>query len=232
MSLVLKQFVRTNIYGTEVWITDRTAAYSTTNTGGWGVPNPTLAKSALVALIKYTDSGIDTWLKAITGQVAHNPLALDSDVNHFGFTFFRDGHYTGYLIRLRVSNNGGTSDLDNVAISEGNYFAIGTIVYQKVGGVNVEIPAADYPKLIAIDTLTKSICETMFYNKLWIKVRDFYKEGMDFRNENSRESAEQAFIQHDDLKRDIMGADYTFRSGLKLQAESIVKNLLDKYQIR
>ena len=230
MTLVVKQLVRTTIYGTELWVTDKTAPYdAASNVGGWGAPNPTLAKSALVALVKHSEAGVDSWLEAATPQVVHNPAAADDDVNNFGFTYYGDGHHTAYLIRLRVSEDGGATDLDAVAIEEEDYFAIGTTVYQKLEGVNVELETADLVELVEIEALSKSTCESMFYNKLWIKGRDFYKEGVDLRNENNRDEANEAFTKHDDLKRDIMGADYTFRSGLKLQAESIVKNLVDKY---
>lgn len=233
MTLVLKQLVRTNIYGTEIWATDKTGAYNAaTNLGGFGAPNPTLARSALLSLIQRSMPDGEAWLTALTPQIVHNPLAVDTDVNDFGFTYINDGHHIAHLLRLRVSDDGGINDLDGVVINEEDYFTIGAVLYQKVGGINVEVPLADYPLLIEVAAITKTVCENMFYNKLWIKARDFYKEGMDFRNANCKEEADEAFAKHDELKRDIAGADYTFRSGLKLQAESIVKNLLDKYEIK
>jgi hypothetical protein len=232
MGLIVKQLVRTNIYGTELWINDKTGAYNaSTNVGGWGAPNPTLAHSALLSIVKRTDFAGDAWLVGITPQVVHNPVALDTFVNAFGYTYLLDGHHTSYLVRLRVSDNGGTTDLDAVAIVEGEYFAIGTEVYQRLSGVSVLVPAEDYPDLLVVDALVKSSCEIMFYNKLWIKVRDLYKQAIDLRNTSCMDEAAAIFMTHDELKRDIASADYAFRSGLKLQAESIVKTLLEKFEI-
>lgn len=230
MALTLKQLVQTNIYGTEVWITDKTGAYvAVTNPGGYGTPNPALSRSALVAMVKRSD-GSDLWLEPLTPQVVHNPSAGNEDINYFSFKYENDGHHYAYLIRLRVSTDGGATDLDGVAITEGQYFAIGTTVYRRQSSANTLVPAASYPTLLADSTLSKATCEVMFYNKLLIKNRDYYKEYAEERND-SYEEARKWLFKYDDLRADIQGADYTFRSGLRAQAENIVKTLLEKHRI-
>lgn len=231
MPLSLKQLVRTNIYGTEVWSTDKTGAYNaSTNTGGYGAPNPELDESALLLIMQREDHTGKTVLVPITPQVVHNPNVENTEANAFGFTYLTDGHYISTLIRLRVSDDGGATDLAGAPIADGTYFAIGTTIYHREGGLNVLVEPEDYIDLIEDDSLTKSTCEVMFYNKLLIKARDYYKEFSAAR-EDAREDSESILFKMDELFADISGADYNFRSGLKTKAESIVKTLLEKHNI-
>lgn len=230
MPLVPKQTVRTNIYGTELWSQDKTGAYvPVTNIGGYGSPNPTLAHSALVAISKHI-SDVDTWLTAISPQVVHNPAAVDTDVNVFGFGYFTDGHYSTTLFRLRVSADGGATDLDAVAILNGDYYAVGTTVYKKTAGVGVIVPVANYKDMLNESSISKVTCEVMFFNKLFIKKRDYYKRYKDLRPLSFEDSREW-LAKHDDLRADIEGTDYSFRSGLIVDAEESVKQLLTLHEL-
>jgi hypothetical protein len=230
MANTLKEVIRTNIYGTEVWVTDKSGSYSANNLGGWGTPNKELGDSALLCIVKRQTPDGEVYLTPLTGQIVHNPAATNSDENSFGFTYASDGHYVASLFRLPVSVNAGTSDLEGNTIANGTYYVADLLLYLKTGGIGVLVEVADYPDLLEDDSVVKVTCETMFYNKLSIKARDYYKKYKDFRIDMSDDSLEW-LQKYQAIRADIQGADYTFRSGLKLEAESQVKSALDLYEI-
>lgn len=238
MALTLKEVIRTNIYGREVWVTDKTGAYNaSTNVGGWGAPNKELADSALLCIVKRQSGSdnavVEKYLEALEGvpQITHNPGAINTDVNSFGFTYDTDGHYIASLFRLRVSTDSGATDLEGIVIADGDYFVMSNLLYVKESGSPVLVPVEDYPDLLEEDSITQVTCEVMFYNKLLIKDRDYYKEYKDKRD-TSCEDAKEWLHKYFDLRADIAGADYSFRSGLKIEAEDIIDSLLEQHAIQ
>lgn len=239
MALGLKLLIQQDITGRSIWLTDKTGTYDvTTNPTGWGVEN--LAEqdqSALVFhVIRNAEAGAED-VSAVSVDAYHNNLAADDDEATVEFNYLMDGWHTLTFFRLPVSDTGvNTIDTTPVALSEGDYFyytggSNANQVHKKVGSNNVLV--TDYSEMIGNGDIVQVTCEAIFYNKIAIKANDKYKEYRDERDKRGRDSKNAVKLLHDvlDLREDIRGADYAFRSGLTTQAQDIIETTIDEYDI-
>jgi hypothetical protein len=81
--------------------------------------------------------------------------------------------------------------------------------------------------------ITQVVCEEIFYSKLAIKANDLYKAYQVIRDKKGGDfkEARNALEMVTDLREDIRGADYAFRSGLTTQAQDIIETALTRYDI-
>lgn len=231
MALSLKQLVRTNTLGKEVWVTDKTGAYAASiNTGGWGAPNLLLNQTALIAYLSHITPDSVFSCIPLSSAISYSNLDTNDVSRSIGFTYDGDGHYSSYLFAIPVSSNG-TTTLAGDSIAAGDYFVMGGILYIKlISGGNTVI--TDYSVLVAVSAVPKVQCDKMFYNQLAIKKNDqYYREYRDARDANDPETASDLLKKIEDLEVDIAGADYRFRVGLFTIAENIVEELLEKHAI-
>lgn len=231
MPLVLKQTVRTNLLGNEVWVTDKTGEYAiSVNIGGWGAPNLELNETALLAYVTHIKPTGTVVLTALTHPVAYADTDTNDIVRSIGFTYDGDGHYSSTIFAIPVTLDGITT-LAGAVIAEGDHFYMGGDIFVKAaGGANTEV--TDFSLLLEDDDLPKTQCDKMFYNKLSIKKNDeYYRDYQAARDGNDPELAADLLKKIKDLEVDIAGADYRFRVGLFTTAENIVAELIEKHAI-
>lgn len=231
MSLLLKQSVRTNLLGNEVWVTDKTGAYVVSvNAGGWGAPNLELNETALIAVVKHITPDTTKVLDPLTYAISYSDTDTNDAVRSIGFIYDGDGHYSSYLFAVPVSLDGVTTVAGDTIV-EDDYFVMAGVLYQKQGDdSNLEI--TDYTVLIDAELVSKVQCDKMFYNKLAVKRNDeYYRDYRTARDANDPDLAAELLKKIEDLEADIAGADYRFRVGLFTIAENIVAELLEKHAI-
>lgn len=237
MALAVKQLVRTNQEGGEVWVTDNTLQYvAVTNAGGWGTPNPDLNKSALVAYVyQIVPSGDGTTstnivLTPLTSAIAYSAGNANTVVQSIGFSYHTDGHYVSTLMMLPVSADGITT-LAGATIVTDDYFLMTGAVYKKAaGGGNTLV--TDYLEVVNASAVIKNAVHKLFFNKLSVKKElEYYRQYRDARNGNDSELSGELRTKMDDLEADLSGANWEFAAGLYTQAENIVAELLEKHEI-
>lgn len=230
MSLTLKLLNQIGSGSENLFITDKTGEYDATdNTGGWGVSNPELNESAILAQIVYKASGGDVSLEPVGSQLRFNSSANNADENQFQFTYFNDGYHIHYLMRLPVSNDGDFT-LEGIGIVEGDYFYFvpQADVFRKIAGENVLVE--DYKELIGASNVTQSNCEEFWLGRLSIERSNQYLQYREDRSSGCDISSQ--FQELRALTEDLIGSDYTFRSGLQVQAQDQVETLLDENNLR
>lgn len=232
MTQVIKQLVRTNNLSSEVWITDKTGKYALSlNEGGWGTPNPELNQTALVAYVTHITPEGTVVLLPLSYAVSFSGADTNDTVRSIGFKYDGDGHYSSVLMSVPASSNG-TTTLAGATITLNQYFYLTTtgVINQKTSGGNVAV--TNYALLVADETIAKTQCDKMFYNKLAIKMNDeYYRDYQAARDGNDPDLAADLLRKINDLKADIAGADYRFRVALFTVAENIVAELLEKHAI-
>ena len=82
-------------------------------------------------------------------------------------------------------------------------------------------------------TVVQVKCEEMFYSKLAIKTNDLYKVYRDIRDKKGGDykEARNALAEVTDIREDIRGADYAFRSGLTMEGQDIIETAITRYDI-
>ena len=231
MALVVKSENVTNRASDRLWITEKSGLYDAAdNTGGWGTPNPDQSKSALVAIAIRKASAADEMFAPVSSAAFFNPSASNSDEHSTEFFYINDGVFYLYLIRIPVSNDGVT-DLESNALSEGDYFYLtgSNDIYQRVSSQNVLVP--DYRVLIDIsqDNVIKSFCQNYYGGQQTIARQQKYR---DFQEARQGKMAEDPiFLKCYERTLDIISQEYSFRSGLLVDAQDQAETALDEYDI-
>jgi hypothetical protein len=226
MALTLKLLTQIASDVKDLFITDKTGEYDASdNTGGWGAPNPELNQSALLAQVVYKASTGDVSLEAVGSPIRYNPAASNTDESQFQFTYVNDGYHIHYLMRLPASNDGSFT-LEGFGINEGDYFYFipQSDVYVKQSGENVLV--TDYTVLIGDSNISQSLCEDLWLGELTVERSSLYLQYREDRNSGCDISSQ--FQELRALTEDLIGADYTFRSGLQIQAQDQVETLLSE----
>lgn len=238
MALALKQQIRTNSFGTEVWITDATLAYAASvNIGGWGAPNIPLNQAALLVYIYQNIPSADGTtsspfsLPPLTSAISYNAGDANTVQRSIGFSYHTDGHYICTMMEFGVSTNGGTSTLDGHTLVTADYFYMtGDIYVKNADTTNTKI--TDYSLLPAIGSIVKVTGDVIFFNKLSLKDQlEYYRDYREARNANDVEAALDLRNKMDELEIDMAGANWVFAAGMFTQAENIVAELLEKNEI-
>lgn len=236
MSLALKQDVRTNSSGLEVWITDSTLQYAVvTNPGGWGTPNLALNQTALLAYVYQTVPSADSTtsvlqgLVPLTSAIAYNAFDIDSVQRSIGFNYNTDGHYTSVLMAIPVTVDGITT-LGGHTIVSGDYYYQAGLIYHKVS--SAAVPVTDYSTIIADPGVVKVVADKLFFNKLSVKKQlQYYRQYRNARDLNDPDTANTLLMKMNELEQDLAGANWDFAAGLLTVAENIVAELLEKHEI-
>lgn len=226
MALTLKFKTQIDSAADNLFITDKTGEYDAEdNTGGWGSPNAELNQSAVLAQIIYKRSTGDVSLEPVGTQIRFNSGASNTDEYQFQFTYQNDGYHQQYLMRLPASNDGDFT-LEGLGIVDGDYFYLvpQTDVYQKVAGVNVLVE--DYTVLIGNENIIQTLCEDLWLGVLSVRRSELYLQYREDRSSGCDISSQ--FQELRALTEDLIGSDYTFRSGLQTQAQDQVETLLDE----
>ncbi len=230
MPLVLKYKTQIDISAEFLWVTDKTGEYSSPdNEGGWGNPNQELNQSALLTLINLKHSTGDIPLMPVGVQVKFSAASVNSQETMFQFNYESDGYHDMYLIRLPVSNDG-LITLEGIGLSEGDYFyyTAQDDIYQIVNLFPVLVE--DYN--VILDDISNQIntrCQEIFLGLLSVQRSELYLKYREDRNEGC--NVDNQFDTLRMLTEDLIGADYTFRSGLTTQAEDQTETLLDEYDV-
>jgi len=233
MTLVLQALNQPDIQGERLWVSEVTSEYVvTTNEGGWGIaetPNPDKNVSCIVALARRNASAGIEELLPVGAQVYYNPSALNTDTVAFEFFYKNDGHHSIYLFRLPVSSDGDNSlDITPQSINEGDYYyhTVNTAVYQKVGGLPVAV--TDLTDLIGNVTI-QTLCEDFFQSGFAIERATRYLDMKATRKTNCAEDPK--FQDLRGLTEDLISNDYTFRSGLTVDAQNMMEENLDEFNV-
>jgi hypothetical protein len=229
MALILASESKNSITGKSIFVTDTTGEYDVnTNPGGWG-NGVDLNKSCLVCLISRKASTGDQISDPISpsAHFVYDDQASNATVKTFEIQWLNDGVFDAVLVRLPVSLDGSTY-VDTGSVTEGDFYYYNGDVYQYVGGVGIII--TDWSLLITTLGLTRNICNDVATPMLAIKAQELYKQYRDER-EKDPDDAEPLFQEVLKLQEDIRGLYYTFWSGLTVEAQDQVEDLLDKYEI-
>jgi hypothetical protein len=235
MALVLTFKTEPNSSGDRLWITDRTGQYdAVANPEGWGDPPPgnnhDLNASGLAVLILRKDSAGDQRLLAVSSDALFNPGAANDFENVFEFYFVNDGTHDMYMWRLPVSADGIT-DLETNSLIEGDYFYHS--INQDVERVTATIPEiiTDYTEMIDYPqtNLYQTLCQDIFSPRSAIKRQQEYRDYQAARQGNCAENP--LFLKSMETTLDIISGEYSFRSGLLMEAQRQVETLLDDKDI-
>lgn len=235
MALSLKILIQVDISGGSLWFTDKTGQYDVDNNDtGWGAPNVELNQSALVwSLVRNTIDDGKVKVNPVGADIIYDDGAANNEEKTVEFAYANDGWYSLTFFRLPVSNN------DNDIIGGGNvvegdyYYSTQTQkVSQIVSGLPVEVE--DFEDMVGNVDITQVTCEEMFYSRLAIKINDLYKNYRNIRNKKGGDykEARNALAQVTDIREDIRGADYAFRSGLTTEAQDIIETAITRYDIK
>lgn len=230
MAQILKGKYQIDVLGTTLYITDISGVYDVAdNTGGWGSPNPSLAQSAIIALVQRFVGITGTSLTAISSQIVYDPSALNTKQTQFTFQKGLDGHIKITLFRLPVSLDGANTVESNEIVS-GDYFywnSSSHLLWKMVGVTPVAVEIID---LLGKVNVLQSTCEDLIFPSLAIKHNALYRTYKDERDEDCN-AADVLFQEVLRLRLDLYGAKTCFRSGLITKAEDIINTLLKKYDL-
>lgn len=229
MALQPKMLVQNDSDGVHFWVTDKTGVYSVDNEGGWGSPNWTRAKTALLFYGFYTPTeGDDSSVQVVGTPIVYDDTLENTDETEFQLNHVNDGWYTLYLIALKVSLDG-ISDIDSVPLVEDEFFYNPTLnavyQYKALGNQLIE----DYSILADDQGVVKGKCERLLHPKLSMhESKVFYdywnkrKEGCDYK---------EALIAGMELNYSLGGANSAFYRGLQMQGQDIIENLLTQNEL-
>jgi hypothetical protein len=228
MSLVIKPKYQIFVDASKIRITDITGQYNAaSNTGGWGAPNDELNAAALVFAVQRILDGQGSLMTPVDNYIVFDPEAENSKQTSIDFNFSMDGHIKIAIFKLPVSLDG-TVDLDSNPLNEGDYFYWnnGPLLWKIQDNVPVE---AEVSELIDNVSVVQGTCEDIVFPKLAFKHNSRYTEYMTKRA--SCDGANDIFNELLQLKLDLAGAKYRFRSGAISEAEDIIESLLKKYDL-
>ncbi len=209
-----------------IWVLDTTGVYSVNNPGGWGDPNAERNEKALMIYAKRLDS-VDKVSEIITDQFVWDNGLSNSDVSEFQITLDKDGVYVITLLVLKVSTDG-TNDLEGNVLTDGDYVLYNDILYLRVLGSLEQVAPDNYSDLIENADIPQFTCEDIVIPNILITYNKEYKKYRDKRNEGCED------INDDrdkliDLRLDIEGSEFAFRSNLKIQARKNIEALHNEY---
>lgn len=212
-------------------VTDITAEYSVSNTGGWGAPNVELNQSAVWAVVIRKASTGDEVLTPVLTNFVYDAAATNDKETSIEFNYKNDGHLEVYLGRLPVSLDGATY-VSGGSIAEGDYFywsSGGNYAWKKDTGVNVALTTlVELTENAA--TVTQVFCEELIPARIAVELQSLYKQYR-LKRETQCDDAEELFQQLLRLQQDIQGAFYAFHSDLKVEAQAQIEDKLDEYQL-
>jgi hypothetical protein len=230
MALELSSSFTFSKTGKSIFVKDATGEYNaTTNPTGWGTPNQNLNESCLVCLVSRKDSGGDQISGPISpsAHFVYDALATNATEKSFEIEWINDGVVDVVLVRLPVTLDG-TNYVDTGVVTEGDFYYYNGDVYQFVDSVGVLVE--DWSVLITEGGLIRDICNDVATPMLAIKAQEIYKQYVDER-EKDPDDALPILQEFQKLQADIQGLYYTFWSGLTVQAQNQIEDLLDKYEI-
>lgn len=229
MGLVIKQNIQIDSTVLYQWITDKTGEYDVDdNDEGWGDPpdNPHLYQSCLLCYVERQASAGVQAASPVGAQFIFDSGAGNDKETVFQFNYLGDGYYKIWLSRLMVTNDGITS-LDGITLLDGHYFYLSGTIYQKVAGVNVEV--TDYSAIVADENVVQTMCETLWQGQLSQKRADDYQEyRLKRRGPCNENTVFQSIVM---LREDIQGAEWGFKGGLTTDANAVVEDNLDRYNL-
>ena len=229
MGLVLKQKIQIDSTALYLWITDKTGEHDVVdNDEGWGDPpdNPHLWQSCLLCYVERQASEGGQAANPVGAQYLYDANAGNDKETVFQFFYPADGYYKTWMIRLMVTADGTTS-VDGITINDGDYFYMSGTIYEKVAGENVEI--IDYSVITEDENVTQTMCETLWQGRLAMKRADDYHEYREKRRGPCNENT--VFQELVMVREDIQGAEWGFKGGLTADAQKIVEENLDRYNI-
>ncbi len=189
-----------------------------------------LNETALVFLVQHKKPDGVIALTPLTSAIQYADTDTNDSVRNCGFSYDGDGHYSSYMFAIPATLDGITTLAGDTLAVDDYYYLVGEGVFLKTVDGPEEV--TDYSDLIEVETIIKTQCDKMFYNKLAIKRNDeYYRQYRDARDGNDPQLANELMKQMEDLEVDIAGADYRFRVGLFTVAENIVAELLEKHAI-
>jgi len=229
MALILKSpYYSISIDGTILTVVDKTGEYEVTdNPGGWGAPNEELNAVALGCIVVRKATDADELFTNSTTRFVYDPTALNTKETSFGVNFRMDGVLDIYIMKLNVSLDG-VNYLDLNPILELEYFFWDNKVWQMNGGVPVEV--VDYLSLLTVSAIQKVKCTDILYPKLAVKRQVRYKDWRNQRLKNC-DDAEPIYDEIHKLVEDLRGASYAFWCNQQLEAQRIIEDLLEQYQL-
>jgi len=229
MGLVIKQLNQIDSTAQYLWVTDKTGEYdAASNDEGWGNPpdNPHLNQSCLLCYVELqTSAGVQA-ASPVGAQFIFDSGAQNDKETVFQFFYLADGYYKTHLIRLMVTNDGVTS-LGGISISEGDYYYMSGAIYKKVSGENVLV--TDYSEVAADENVVQTMCQLLWQGHLSLKRADDYLE---YRQKRKGPCNENTVFQELVMTReDIQGAEYAFKGGLVTEANRVVEDNSDRYNV-
>lgn len=229
MALTLVSEISFSKDATKIYVTDKTGEYSATNLTGWGSSNVELAESCLVCLVIRKGSEGDEVFEAITptAHFIYDDALLNDAETVFEIEWRTDAVIDVVLVRLPVSLDG-TTFVDVGGVIEGSYYYYNDVLYHYVGAQAV--PITDYTDLVDAVGVDRTIDDCFGTPLLAIKAQEIYKE---YRVEREKDcdDAEPILREYERLLADIQGLSYAFYSGLTVEAQNQIEDLLDKHEI-
>ncbi len=229
MAQIIKFKTEQSREGDRIWISDLTGEHADPdNLGGYGVDNPDLSTLCLLAIIQYNQSEGVQFLEFVGSQYYYNQAANNTDQNIFEAIYKSDGWHTMDLIALPVSENR-NQDVNGNQMNNGDhfYYTGDNTIHIKTG---VDLSETVDPNTVLSQlSLNKTRCEDFFQSKLLIFREQEYSE---YRRERTAVCAPSSlFNEIRELTEDIISTEYTFRSGLMVEAQDQVELVLDEKNI-
>lgn len=230
MALIIKQKTEQDREGDRVYVTDITGEFSDpTNLGGYGGLNYDLNTLCVMSLIIYNHSEGDSYLDYVGGQFIHDSGASNDKETLFEANYIGDGWHSAHLIHLPVSNNH-NQDLNFNQLNDGDffYYPLTNTINVKTG-IDESDEVEDLSTVLLATNLEETICEEFFQSKLLIHREKEYSE---YRRQRTSVCAPSAiFNELRETTEDIISSEYTFRSGLKVEAQSQIELVLDEKNV-
>jgi hypothetical protein len=230
MSLIPKSEIAFSKDGTKIYVTDKTGAYDATlNPGGWGAPNLNIYERCLMCLVIRKGSEGDELYEAIAPSVpyVYDDSAVNTEEKVFEVKYRIDTTMDVVLAVLPVSLDQ-TTYVDGGNVTDGDYYYYNGSIYHQESGSPVLV--TDYLPIAEDANVLKDVCETFGVPWLTIKLQSIYK---DYRIEREKkcDDADDLWDEYQHLLADIQGLSYTYYSGLLIEAQNQIEDLLDKHEI-
>ena len=211
--------------GLSWYIQDTTLAYSASNTGGYGSPNPELANQAMMLFVqRVTDSG-NIAESILSTQIVTGLAVYDHawQVNHSA-----DGHYKIGMFAIPVTTDGiTTADGDTIVADDIVYY--NGLVQEYNGSTYAEV--TDYSTLFDEAGVAQEVQELPLYPLIQI----IYAQKLELyvNNRNSGDVLDQyeqeEFDEIERLRLDLEGAHYLFWSGSPTEYRDTIERLTNKF---
>lgn len=227
MAIIIKQKVSQDREGERVWITDITGEHNDPdNLGGYGVDNPNLNTLCIVSVIGYNHSEGVQYLDFVGSQFIYDGSASNDKETLFEALYKNDGWHSANLCILPVSQNQ-NQDINSNQLNVGDYFLYTDTnkIHVKTGD-SLSEEVEDINTVITAPNVQLTLCEEFLQSKLLIFREQEYAE---YRRERTAVCAPSAlFNEIREVTEDIISSEYTFRSGLKVEAQDQIELILDE----